>query len=267
MYYGLIILSVIMFGMGFVANDSYQKREGDNIIAALWFSLISSVAGALILFCTNGFVFECTPFTLVMGIINAVSSILLTYCGFKALGRINLSLHSLFMMLGGMALPFLQGILFYGEGISVQKCVCFLFICLSLTVTVKRSESKGGAIYYVLIFILNGLAGVLSKIFTESGFEKTSAAGYSLIIALCSAVLSGAMLLFFRGGHRLSAGGITVAVAGGVVNRVANFILVIALMHVDASVQYPLVTGGVMITHYIFVQKLNHKSKYCLQFL
>jgi hypothetical protein len=202
-----------------------------------------------------------------MGIINAVSSILLTYCGFKALGRINLSLYSLFMMLGGMALPFLQGILFYGEGISVQKCVCFLFICLSLTVTVKRSESKGGAIYYVLIFILNGLAGVLSKIFTESGFEKTSAAGYSLIIALCSAVLSGAMLLFFRGGHRLSAGGITVAVAGGVVNRVANFILVIALMHVDASVQYPLVTGGVMITHYIFVQKLNHKSKYCLQFL
>ena len=102
MYYGLIILSVIMFGLGFVANDSYQKREGDNIIAALRFSLISSVAGALILFCTNGFVFECTPFTLVMGIINAVSSILLTYCGFKALGRINLSLYSLFMMLGGI---------------------------------------------------------------------------------------------------------------------------------------------------------------------
>ena len=33
----------------------------------------------------------------------------------------------------------------------------------------------------------------------------------------------------------------------GVLNRVANFLLVIALAHVDTSVQYPMVTGGVMI--------------------
>ena len=33
----------------------------------------------------------------------------------------------------------------------------------------------------------------------------------------------------------------------GVVNKVANFLLVIALAHVDVSVQYPMVTGGTMI--------------------
>ena len=33
----------------------------------------------------------------------------------------------------------------------------------------------------------------------------------------------------------------------GSINKVANFLLVIALAHVDASVQYPMVTGGTMI--------------------
>ena len=38
-----------------------------------------------------------------------------------------------------------------------------------------------------------------------------------------------------------------VGALNGITNRVANFLLVIALAHVDASVQYPMVTGGVMI--------------------
>ena len=38
----------------------------------------------------------------------------------------------------------------------------------------------------------------------------------------------------------------------GALNKVANFILLIALMHVDASVQYPMVTGGTMIVSTIY---------------
>jgi len=39
----------------------------------------------------------------------------------------------------------------------------------------------------------------------------------------------------------------TLCSASGIVEKLANLILVIALSHVDASVQYPMVTGGVMI--------------------
>ncbi len=38
-----------------------------------------------------------------------------------------------------------------------------------------------------------------------------------------------------------------IGVLSGTGNKVANFLLVIALSHVDASVQYPMVTSGVMI--------------------
>jgi multidrug transporter EmrE-like cation transporter len=33
----------------------------------------------------------------------------------------------------------------------------------------------------------------------------------------------------------------------GVLNKIGNFLLLIALAHLPASVQYPMVTGGVMI--------------------
>jgi hypothetical protein len=46
----------------------------------------------------------------------------------------------------------------------------------------------------------------------------------------------------------MSGKAILVSGAAGAVNKVANYILLIALVHVPSSVQYPMVTGGVMIS-------------------
>jgi len=95
------------------------------------------------------------------------------------------------------------------------------------------------------------MSGVLSKIFTSAPFEKTSAAGYTILISLCSIVLSGLLMVYFsrknKTSFKSSLSDIGIISASGITNRIANFWLVIALMHVDASVQYPLVTGGTII--------------------
>ena len=251
MYYALIILSVIMFGGQFALNDAYRKMRGSNVKVSLQFTLIGGIVGLAVLMLFNGMKLEFTWFTLLMALISVTNGFLFTFCGFKALGTINLSLYSLFSMLGGMMLPFLQGIIFYGEGVTVAKVACFIFICAALALTVKKGEKKNGTIYYIGIFVLNGLSGVISKIYTSATFPKASAAGYSILCAICSIVISSCILLiFFRRKDetpRLTPLSIGVGAAGGAINRVANYILVIALAHVDASVQYPMVTGGVMI--------------------
>ena len=250
MYYALILLSVVMFGGCFALNDSYRKIRGSSIKISLQFSLVSSIAGFLVLLIMNGFKIEFSPFTLAIAAIAALSGFGFTFCGFKALGRINLSLYSLFSMLGGMVLPFLQGIIFYNEDFTVAKAVCLAFICLALLITVERKGGgKGGVIYYIGIFVLNGLSGVLSKIFEASSYEKTSARGYSILICLCSIALSAIILLAMRKTEtsRSTPASLGISAASGVTNKVANLFLVIALAHVDASVQYPMVTGGVMI--------------------
>ncbi len=251
MYYGLILLSVVMFGGCFALRDSYRKMRGSGIRISMEMTFVGSLTGLIVMIAVNGLHFEFTPFTFCIALLAAISGFGFSFCSFKALDVINLSMFSLFSMLGGMALPFLQGILFYHEEITVAKVICFLFICLALAMTVTRSEKRKGTIYYIGIFVLNGMSGVFSKIFASAPYEKTSSAGYSIWIAICSIVISGVILLILtrKPGdtprYTVKACGVG-AISGGV-NQIANFFLVIALAHVDASVQYPMVTGGVMI--------------------
>ena len=249
MYYLFIILSVVMFGGCFALNDVYRRLRGSGLRISLQFALTGALAGLVVLLCSNGFRLEYTHFTLIMALLSSLVGFGFTFCGFKALGSINLSLYSLFSMLGGMVLPFLQGILFYNEGITVAKILCFVLICIALLLTVEKGAKRTGVIYYVGIFTLNGMCGVISKLFTSLPFEKTSPAGYSILIALCTTVIAAILLPFFpnKGKKKDPALSIAVAAMHGSINRIANLLLVIALAHVHASVQYPMVTGGVMI--------------------
>ena len=250
-YYALIIISVLMFGGGFALQDVYRKMRGSNLKISMESACIGSLAGLIVLLIINGFDFELTGFTFIMALCTALNGMLFSFFAFRALDVINLSLFSLFSMLGGMLIPFLQGIIFYGEKITLAKILCVLFICIALALTLDRGEKKKGFIYYAGVFVLNGMAGVITKLYNELPFVKASAAGYSVWCAVTTAVLSGAVwlvLLLKQMENRpltLSAGGVS-AVCGAI-NKVANFLLVIALMHVEASVQYPMVTGGVMI--------------------
>lgn len=250
MYYALIIISVIMFGACFTCNNIYQKIRGSTIKVSIQFSLISSFAGLIVLLLVNKFKFEYTHYTLFMAVFQYLISIGFTFCSFKSLGVINLSLYALFSMLGGMVLPFLQGILFYKEPISVAKAICLVFIVAALLLTVERGEKSKGYIYYAGVFVLNGMSGVLAKLFVESKYPKTSSAGFSILSCLVSVVLSLVLLaVFFRQKQtpKETAKSLCSALFNGATNRIANYVLLIALTHVESSVQYPMVTGGVMI--------------------
>ncbi len=261
MYYLLTMLSVMMFGGCFYLNDVYRRAHGSGWAVSLQYSLLSSSAGLIVLLLVNGLQWEFTVFTLLMALAATINGKLYNYCSFKALDKINLSLYSLFSMLGGMVLPFLQGIFFYGEPMTLAKAVCVAFIAAALVLTVERGEKKrGGRWYYVGVFVFNGMSGVLSKLFTEAPYEKASAAGYSVLICVCGILLSVLLLIPFwvRGTvQRPSLKSVAAGASAGALNKVANFMLVAALVHLDASVQYPMVTGGVMIvsTALCFVNK------------
>ena len=268
MYYLLIMLSVVMFGGCFKLNDLYCVRKGTGLMVSLHFALISSLAALPVLWAICKFAPTVTPFTLLIAALSGVNGILFSFFSFKALGRINLSLYSLFSMLGGMALPFVQGILFFGEELTVAKSVCFVLIALALAVTVKpvSDGKKGGLIYYIGVFVLNGMSGVLSKIFVSAPFEKTDSYSFSFWSAVCSVLLSllalGVLMLRENRSTKIGADSddvcekpkkstdfmtVGIAAANGVVNKLANLILVVSLAFVDTSVQYPMVTGGVII--------------------
>ena len=247
MEYGLIGLSVILFGGSFLCSKLYGKRMGSGLFATVMTMLLSGAVGIPALLLMNGFRLEVTVFTLLMAALATLNSVGFTVCSLKSFGLINLSLYSLFSMLGGMALPFAVGILFFGEPLTLSGGVCFLLIVAALCCTGKRGEKKrGGFLYYAGVFVLNGMSGVLSKIFVAAPFPKTGAESYSIWASILSVAVAAALLPFaLRREHpKLTLSAALLSVGGGVVNRLGNFILMITLLTVPASVQYPLVTAG-----------------------
>ncbi len=253
LYYTLVLISVIMFGGQFFFNRMYQQACGSSLRTSFVFTFFTSLTGASALFILNGFHFHTTPFTLLVAFFMAINTILFSFFAIKSLGMINLSLFSVFSMMGGMALPFITGILCFGEELTVAKSVCFALVAVSIAFTFDRNGQKGGGIYYFGIFLFNGMSGVLSMIFNRFGYDKASAADVSVLSALFRVVISAVALVIIRASKkqpeklRLTAKTGLSLVLCGIFSIVANYLLLIALKHIPGSMQYPMVTGGVMI--------------------
>ena len=260
MYYGIVLISVLMFGIQFYLNDKYQKENGTGASSVFTFSFISALVGVVCLAIINGFDFSVTPFTLIWAFVTALNSVLCSICTLKALEKVNLSVYSLFSMLGGMMLPFVAGLVFYDEPMTVAKAFCVTLVVGALLVTVNWKKKTGGEFYYVGVFILNGMSGVLSKIYEDATYPKVSSAGYSLWIAVMSvAVTAVALIAIFKKVKRPNLKAVLYSAGGGALNRIANFLLLIALAVLPASVQYPFVTGGVMIVSTVIAALTKQK--------
>lgn len=248
MYYGVISVSVMLFGIMFLFSKQYEKQNGNGLPATFTFILIYSIVGAFVLLAVSGFRIAFTPFTLLMAFITAINHILCSYCSLKALGKINLSMYAILSMLGGMMLPFLFGVMLYNEPVTLGKTVCVIFVAAALLLTLTKSNTSGGFRYYIGIFFFNGMSGVLSTLFQKSPFCKTVPSVYSFWSALLTALFAAAVLWCVRKQIKRPAGMAIMWSAGyGFLNHVANYLLLLALAVLPSSVQYPFVTGGVMI--------------------
>ena len=236
-----------MFAFQFLFNRQYEKQCGNTLQAAAVFSLGTSFVGFLILLALNRFRLEFTVFSFLIALAAAVNNLLYSYCSIKSLGKINLSLYSVFAMLGGMTLPFIAGIAFFDETITAGKLICFALIAVSLLLTVEKGERTAGKRYYFGVFFMNGMSGVFAKLFKSAPYPITGDRGYTMLIALCCMAICAGILLFNRSDKiRLTKKALGSISAYGVLCNIANYLLLIGLDKIPASAQYPMVTGGVM---------------------
>jgi len=253
MYYSIVLIATVLFGLQFFCNHQYEQECGSGVAASMMLIAGSSILGAVVLLATNGFRLSGTLFTLIMAVVTALNNLLCTLCGLKALGCANLSLFSLFSMLGGMVLPFVAGIIFYGEEFTINKGICMLFVVGALLLTLQRDGNKKGRLYFAGIFIFNGMAGVLSKIYQATSYVKADEASYTIWSSILAAILAGGFWLFTKERHvKITVRSVLSMAGSGTLNKVANWMLLMALVHLPASVQYPMVTGGVIIVSTLF---------------
>lgn len=249
MYYALVIIATIFFSLQFFCQQRYEEDCGTELKDALGFSLYKGVVVAVMMLILGKFKIQFSWFSVVISGVYALSYILMIYFSLKALSVANLSVFSVFAMLGGMMLPFLVGVMFYNEGITTFKIICCLLVALSVLLTVRGGKSQRKAlVYYLLVFVINGMVGVFSKIHQDSALPHVDSTSFMFYSGIFTIVICGLWLVFtgnkvplFKGKRLLYSAG------DGILNGVGDLLLLIALVKLPASVQYPLVTGGVMV--------------------
>lgn len=250
-YYILLLISVLLFSLQFLFNQKFQEKFGSELDASMSFSFLSSVCGIFVLVPLNGFKLDFSVFSFVVGIFYSLVGIFYTYASIKAFGRVNLSAYSVSAMLGGMLLPSIYGIVFSNEGFTFLKLACYLFTIAALLFTVDFKAKKGGAVYYFAVFVLNGLTGVISAFHQSFSACHVSDSLSFLILARISGTLMCVPFLLKRFTfvkNTLSVHGFIYSLCYAACCGVGNLFVLTALKYLPASVQYPIITGGVMLT-------------------
>lgn len=247
--YLLLILAAFLFAVQFLFNQQYRRLKGEGLDATMTFSLYTSAISFVILFALGRFQLHITWFSLLIAVLYAAVCLLSSYAGLKAFGTANLSVYSIFMMLGGMLLPFAYGILFANEALSFAKALSILLICAAVGCSFEKgAEGKNAYRFYAAIFVLNGLVGVLSKI--HLSVAALAVDSYSFMATIQLALLAMCLLycLMTRQGIPKPSGKLYLCLSGyAVCNGIGNLFCQIALTSLPASVQYPIITGGVMV--------------------
>lgn len=251
--YVLLIIAAAFFSLQFMFQQNYQKIRGSGVNATFIFTLFTDGMIFLFTWIGQGFRLEFKWFSFLLCILAAANSILYVFCSLKALQKANLLLYSMYAMLGGMLLPLLTGFFIYREPVTspiIASCILIL-AALILTLNLK-TKGKSCRHYYVLVFLLNGMSGTLSKFHQSSHLAHVSSMGYLELKSTLSVIIVLTMLLITRRKISMLSMREWFCVGGNaLLCGAGNLFMLIALLRVPASVQYPLVTGGVIIFSFL----------------
>ena len=172
-YYVLLFLSALIFASQFFVTRQYQRRNGTGFLGSVKLSFFAYLTIAVFFFVKGcltmqTFNFGFSPFTFLITLLIAGVSLSCVYMGIKVLAVGDMSIYSVFMMLGSLVLPSVVGLVFYNEKLTLIKAIALLLMFTAIIFSVssvnKSKLTLKAILYYVGIFVMNGMIGVLFTI-------------------------------------------------------------------------------------------------------
>lgn len=160
-------LAVLCIGFQFVCTKAYQQKAGGRFLSVMIFNIVAGAVSALLFFCLGGFDIRINVFSTCMGIGFAFCMTVINCVTIFAVSCGKVSVYTLFMMLGGMFLPFSYGCLFLDEKVGVCRIIALVLIVIAVVLPcMAKSEGKSKKRFYlfcVFAFVLNGAIGIVTK--------------------------------------------------------------------------------------------------------
>lgn len=255
--YIFIIAASMMFSVQFAFTKKYQQTAGTDLKASFLYNALSPILFALIMFFYDKCTLSITPFALIMSLLWAVVSNVITYFSIKALALGSLSNYSLFLLAGGMVLPAVYGA-FFGDEFTLPRILGILLVLVAVFIRLDRKEKieKKTILCFFMLFLLNGLISVIASIYQSDlfPFDKVSSTQFAQLRAWTTVLVGAiAFCVCWILEHKKGADSVGLksyltaspwAAISGLINGVANLLLLFALLVLEPSLQYPIITGG-----------------------
>ena len=263
MAYVEILASSLIFSLMFVFQRRYNQSEGEGLTPTVVFTVLAAMV-QVITTAVGGGAAAIRPgsvnwFSLLITLLLALNNLSYIYMSSKAFRYADMTLFAMLAMLGGMAVPSFFGIVFCNEKFTVGTIICIMLVVAAVIIGTEHDGNKekdpgkksGKALlYYLGVFFSNGLNGVFAKINQSSplGVESNTYLMFTGLwqLLICSALIVRILmkkekLLQHPAPALFGVGGYALCTTGG------NFLLLLALETLPASVQYPFSTGGTII--------------------
>ena len=287
--YLMLILAVFCIAGQFLTTKLYQNCVKQALITSLFFVLLSSVVTLIMFWVYNGFTFgKITAYSLVLAVVVSAMMVVYNVISIKILSLGEVSIYSMFMMLGGMIVPFVEGIFADSNTnkLKITNTIGLMLLTFFLVYQVwgvKTAEATKKKFYALCIamFFINGTVGVLCSLQSNPKAEAMTATDFtilkSIIMAFMSLVLIG--LLFLKKDSlksnrsdiktALKVKPMVVGAVCAAVSALGGFLQLVANEKVPNTVQYPIVTGGTIVftavaAYFFFKEKQDKKSIVCL---
>ena len=286
--YILILLAVFCFAGQFAFTNLYEREVKQSMTTSLVMLVVTSAFGMLLYLCIGRFQIQISVVSIFWAVIFALVMIPYYMIGIKVLSLGSLAIYSMFMMLGGMIVPFFYGVWYLKEQVSVAQGIGTVLLTGFIILQAisqsdfdakngEKQSTKAKIVFFSLclaIFFLNGLTGVIAKAHQISA-QAVDEVSFTVISCALTAIFSLIILAFtflreHRETHRqvievLKIKPLWIMTLIGATAYTGNFLHLLAANDVPASVQFPLVSGGVivlsaLVSAFLFKEKLSKKE-------
>lgn len=254
LYYGLLILATVILALELTMSKLYERSEGTSLCAGLTYNVILGLACAVFAFALGGFQIHISWFSMLMAFGVSVLSMTCSMISFQVLKSGGMGVYSMFLVSGGMLMPYLFAVLFLDETLNVFRVIGMIVI-LAAVILNNRSAGKLNRsliLLCVMVFILNGCVSIISKCHQiDTTHDPIGSSEFVMWVGLFKAAMSGCILLTVHRKQPQSMPrlkkALPIVLVASLFSCLTYLLQLISASHLPATVQYPIVTGGCII--------------------
>ncbi len=211
-----LLTACLLFSAQFIFTKLFSKKTKGDLQSGLVNGAVIAVVMALYLMPMNGFSYSFSRSALIWASVSGLSSVVMTFINVRAMKLGDLSIVTIYMLLGGQIIPFLYGVLWLNEALTAIKLISVVILTVALfppvieALAAKKknggadNEASGGAkdgglVFHLLCLILffgNGMVSVATKahVISPDAIPDTA---FTMLCASEQAVLLVLLLIAF----------------------------------------------------------------------